>query len=165
VILNSVELPISDPSRQHNWDEVRQVQRRIWLLRAIGKTDEASQLEHVDLPRALATARITAPDVDEQSVLADEAERVANATVLAELLAPLLADRLRSAPANAASSAASAPANASPANTPEPTPAAATPPPRPASAPARPASSTPPSVTDLIDGMLSQNRATSGARA
>jgi hypothetical protein len=141
--LNSAELPAplqysSDPSR---WDDVRRIYRRVCVLRAKGARDDAAELENTELARVLAAARLSELSPDEEALIfRQEADRVANASVLAELLAPLLAEELgahaRLAPAASASS---------------PTPVT----PKPANVP-RPASAKPPSITDLLDGMLSQ---------
>ena len=124
------------------WDEVRRIYRRVCVLRASGKIDEATQLENIELARALAVARLTPHTADEESaLLAEEAERVANASVLAELLAPMLAEHLRvdtaPAPAPVVVAASIAPEKPSKASRP-------------------PAEKNVPSIADLIDGMLSQ---------
>jgi hypothetical protein len=120
------------------WDEVRRIYRRVCVLRAGGKIDEAAQLENIELASALAVARLTPHSPDEESaLLAEEAERVANASVLAELLAPMLAEHLRV----------------------NPPPVQATPPapePKPRNTAARPPPAKAPSIADLLDGMLSQ---------
>lgn len=121
---------------------MRRVYRRVCVLRATGKVDEAAALENEDLARALAAARIATNNSEQEAaVLADEAERIANATVLAELLAPMLAEHLRpeTAPA-AAPSVAMAPAV----------------PDQPSKATRPPPEKNVPSIADLIDGMLSQ---------
>jgi len=124
---------------------VRRIYRRICVLRATGKIDDAASLENEELARALSIARIATNNSEQEAaVLAEEAERVSSATVLAELLAPMLAEHLRPlAPPVAAPQVAKVPATA----------------------PAMPAKSTKaappptenvPSIADLIDGMLSQ---------
>jgi len=150
VILNSAELPISESFTKPTWDEVRRIYRRIGVLRATGRNEEAADLEHGELPRVLTAARIqsSAPDQEEAAVFAEEAERLANATVTAEILASLLAERLR------------LPAVEPRAENPRPAATAATPranefPP----APPRPVPATSPTITDLLDGMLSQETA------
>lgn len=142
-----MQLPVSDRAVDHPWDDVRRIYRRICLLRAKGEDEEAARLEHTELAGALSTARLTASgsDLDEPALLAEEAARVANATVLAELLAPLLAEQLRANPAVAPVATTSN--HAAPALN------------RAAAAPAKPAVQAAPSITDLIDGMLSQRPA------
>lgn len=143
--MNSAELPapLHIPAESSAWEDVRRIFRRVCILRATGKPDEARDVEITELAQALATARISFPLDDEAAILAAESERVSNASVLAELLAPMLAERLRSTLAVAPSVMASAPA-----------------PIRAAVAPSKPVPRPPaekvPSITDLIDGMLSQ---------
>lgn len=124
------------------------------ILRALGKDQDASSLENRDLSRALAAAReVAESEHEEAAVLAAESERVLNASITAELLTPLLAERLSlamQAPAPKPQ-VASARAEAAPTAIVVPEPKAATPP---MSAP-RPSAGVP-SITDLIDGMLSQ---------
>ena len=143
--MNSAELPspLHLSSETSQWDEVRRIYRRVCVLRATGKTDEAVALENDDLARALASARFATNNSEQEAaVLTEEAERVSAATVLAELLAPMLAEHLRTA---------------------EPAPAiapivAATPvmPEKPSKPIRPPAEKIVPSIADLIDGMLSQ---------
>ena len=147
--LNSAELPeplhlSSEPSP---WDDVRRIYRRVCVLRASGKVDDAAHLENQDLARALAEARIATNNHEEEAaVLAQEAERVANATVLAELLAPMVAEQVR---------AASPRIPAPPSNTPVAAPAEQT------SKAARPRRESVPTIADMLDGMLSQDPAPS----
>ena len=141
--MNSAELPASlpfssDPSR---WENVRRIYRRVCLLRAKGRIEDALELENTELAHALAEARVSELHPDEEALIfAQETERVANASVLAELLAPLLAEELgaeaRLSPAVSTSSATPVP-------------------PRSANVP-RPVPSKPPSISDLLDGMLAQ---------
>ncbi|MEO7599762.1 MAG: hypothetical protein ABIV50_12565 [Opitutus sp.] len=145
--MNSAELPsplhfLSDTSQ---WDDVRRIYRRVCVLRATGKADEATQLEADDLARALAVARIASTNnEDEIGIMVSEAERVSNAVVLAELLAPMLAEYLRvHAPQEAAAKSVVASAAVEKAKV------------VPALAP-RPIPDKPPSIADFIDGMLSQ---------
>ena len=122
---------------------MRRIYRRVCVLRATGKTDEAVALENDDLARALASARFATNNSEQEAaVLTEEAERVSAATVLAELLAPMLAEHLRST--NLASAVALAtvatpvlPEKSSKPNPPLP-------------------DNNVPSIADLIDGMLSQ---------
>jgi hypothetical protein len=118
------------------------------VLRATGKNDDAAVLENEDLARALSIARIATNNSDEEAaVFSEEAERVSNATVLAELLAPMLAEHLRPSTSPVAAQSV--------------VPAAAMPE-KPAKV-SRPLPESAPSIADLIDGMLSQ-RPTSPAR-
>lgn len=141
--MNSAELPSplhlsSEPSP---WDDVRRIYRRVCVLRATGKNDDAAALENEELARALTNARIATNNTDDEvTILAEEAERVSNATVLAELLAPMLAEHLR--------------ADALPAQVPQAALATVTPEAKPPAS--RPAPENAPSIADLIDGMLSQ---------
>jgi hypothetical protein len=115
------------------------------LLRASGRDEEAVALEHDELALALSAARIAADgEVEESALLAQENDRVAVASALADLVAPLLVERLR---AEIASLAMRAPAAAAAPSAPT-----ANPPP----APARSPGETVPGIADLIDGMLSQ---------
>ena len=141
--MNSAELPsplhlLAEPSP---WDGVRRVYRRVCVLRATGKSDDAAALENEELARALTNARIaTNNSDDEAAILAEEAERVSSATVLAELLAPMLAEHLR--------------AEALPTQAPQVAIAPVTPEVKPHVS--RPSVENAPSIADLIDGMLSQ---------
>lgn len=128
---------------------MRRIYRRICVLRAHGAAAEARELERTELAEALSAARAESPPArPESDLLAQESNRVAEAQLLAELLAPLLADRLRGAAPEFAPRSATAAAPAAPRAAPPPTPRVTAPPP-PAAAP---------SITDLIDGMLSQDR-------
>ena len=140
--LNSAELP--EPlhllSETSPWDDVRRIYRRICVLRANRKTDDAAQLENQDLARALAEARIATNNSEEEAiVLAQEAERVANAAVLAELIAPMVAEQVR----------ADLPRVAAPQNSPIATPDES-------SKAVRPRRESVPTIADMLDGMLSQ---------
>lgn len=146
--MNSAELSTLFPtsSETPQWAEVRRIYRRICVLRATGKSDEAAVLEETELASALAHARVTADSDDsEAKLLADEGERVSNASAFAELLAPLLAERLRADLRFATPVTASPHSNANSAAAP-------------AAQPARPLGSEVPGIADLIDGMLSQER-------
>lgn len=142
--MNSVELPASihfSPETTQ-WDDVRRTYRRVCVLRATGKKEEAERLENGEFAHALSVAREAADNGDtEATVLAEEAERVSSACVLAELLAPLLAEKLR-ADAHSFAVAPQVPVTQS---VPEKSPGTA-----------RPPAENVPSIADLIDGMLSQ---------
>lgn len=83
------------PARPASWNDIALICRRICLLRETNRPAAAEQLRRHDLAAAVAAVR---PEVDSDAALeqklaaicAAEAERVANAAVLAELLAPLL---------------------------------------------------------------------------
>lgn len=110
-------------------------------------------MEIDEFAKVLASARAASggDEEAEAAVLAQENERVANATVLAELVAPLLAERLHAQMPAPAVSASASPVrkNISP-------PASA---PMPSKTPAL----TPPSIADLLDGMLAQSPALTAA--
>lgn len=139
---------------------MRRIYRRICVLRAGGHPADALDLELEELPKALAAAREAAGENADMaaSVLAQEAERVTNASILAELVAPLLADRLNARAATAAPVPAAAPSPAAAfRKSPAPPPAAPVAP--------KPAVQTAPSIADLLDGMLAQSPALSGSGA
>jgi hypothetical protein len=111
------------------------------VLRANGRKEDAVELENTELARALAAARLSeTPAGEEASIFAQEAERVLNASVLAELLAPMLAEELRASAHHVPAVPVSTATQAAP---------------KPASV-VRPAPLKSPSITDLLDGMLSQ---------
>jgi hypothetical protein len=163
LILNSAELPTSLPStsEQPPWSDVRRIYRRICLLRATGMSDEASALEQNEFAEVLTAAR-KAPQAtqEETRILAEESERVASASLLADLLAPLLANKLQSAVTAAAETAAPISTRKSD--------AVLTSPPRRArvASPEAPDSAAAgvPGIADMIDGMLSQEREYAPAR-
>lgn len=118
------------------------------MLRAQGHADEADEIEHGELARALAVARLSAPDqIAEEAIFATEDERVANAAVLAELLVPMLSRAFAPALAHVPTPNVDQPAAASPDAV-----AAAPKPPRSEAGEVAP-------IADLIEGMLSQERA------
>lgn len=121
---------------------MRQIYRRVCLLRARGRIAEAAAIERTELVPALASAREHAGEIDEGRLRAEEAERVASAQLLAELIAPLVAECLRP--------------TAQPTTVAHPLAASA---PTVAPRPQRPATGAVPSIADLIDGMLSQQGA------
>jgi hypothetical protein len=133
--------PAAAPS---HWDDVRRIYRRVCVLREQGRDAEATSLEHAEFSRALSAARAASKAGDEEAgVLAAEAERVSTACLLAEMVAPLIAEQLRAelpGLAGGAVAVAKMPARGvSVATAPK----------------SRPAPAAPPSITDLIDGMLS----------
>lgn len=146
--LNSAELP--EPlhlfSETSPWNDVRRIYRRMCVLRATGKNDEAARLENQDLARALAEARIATNNSEEEAVVfAQEVERVANAAVLAELIAPMVAEQVRAA----------SPRIPAPSNNPAAPPAEQIP------KAARPHQDAVPTIADMLDGMLAQEPARS----
>lgn len=117
------------------------------MLRERGQYDEAERVRAISLPELLAAVR-TPQDTDAslaerlETIFAFEAERVANAAVVAELLVPLLSEQLR--PFGIATDAPPSPAPATPPAAPMPK----------ASPAARPR---PTSIADFIDAMISQD--------
>jgi hypothetical protein len=80
------------PAQPNSWSEVARICRRICLLRECQQLDAAEQLRRNDLVAALEEARTTvesdaALEQKLDAIFAAEAERVANAAVLAELIA------------------------------------------------------------------------------
>lgn len=108
------------------------------MLRASGKYDAALQLELAEFSAALESIRTSGDTTPVAPLLAVEANRVAEAVLLAELLAPLLASRL-----NAAQGAAAIPGSRRG---------------HPVRRDTAPAGSPAPTVADFIDGMLAQDR-------
>jgi hypothetical protein len=153
--LNSLELAAPfriSPDTSH-WDEVRRIYRRIGVLRATGREQEAETVENRDLARALTVARAAAEsESEETAVLAVEAERVLNASLLAEMLAPLLAERLQSTLGASVADGSRAATFAPPSETTAPVASIA-----PAKLPQPRKNEGMPSIADLIDGMLSQD--------
>jgi hypothetical protein len=148
--LNSAALP-TDRINDSHWNDVRRIYRRVCVLRATGRPAEALDLEIDEFAKALASARAASggDEETEAAVLAQENERVTNAAVLAELVAPLLAERLHAqmpAPAVSASVTPARKKSSSP-------------------APAKTPPLTPPSIADLLDGMLAQSPALTAAGA
>lgn len=126
------------------------------LALARGQSDLAAEIEHDELSRALATARLSAPDaVDEAALFARELERVETAVLTAELLAPLLAEQLRPIIEQAREREATAHPSARPDfSRHSPPPSASTP----------RSSDSPPQIADLIEGMLAQQRPPAASR-
>jgi hypothetical protein len=115
------------------------------MLRERGQNEEAERLRAGELMTMLAAVRAPgdsdAATTDRLNALfATEAERVANAAVLAEILVPMLAEQLRPfATAGATASETPAPAAVAPVVP-------------------RPAQPRPASIADFIDDMLAQER-------
>jgi hypothetical protein len=138
------------PDHAITWEHAARLCRRICVLREQGRATDAQALEEGELARARAALRAvhseTEFDAQFTSLLAAEAERVANAAVLAELLAPRLAELL-------ASNGAATPSSASAISRDSPLPVS--PKPRGASA----------NIADFIDEMLAQERPPGSRRA
>lgn len=132
------------------------IYRRICVLRARGLSVEAARLQSTELSRAVRALRQSLTgDADGEAQLralfAREEERVANASVLAEILLPMLRE---SATASAPRALATAPSLAA----------------APPSADRRrssrpPAAATAPGIADFIDEMIQQERAAPGTSA
>jgi hypothetical protein len=114
------------------WSEVTVICRRVCVLEAQGRTDEAERLR-ASLP---ADERVA-------SILAAETERVANAVVLAELLMPLLAENPATERVSVSARRETPTRSATPSSVP-PAP------------PAVPARASPATIADFIDEMLAQ---------
>jgi hypothetical protein len=119
--------------------------RRVCILRERGQNEEAERLRAGELMTMLAAIR--APDDSDATItdrlnalFATEAERVANAAVLAEILVPMIAEQLR--PLTASSAAANE----------IPAPSVVAP------APSKPVQPRPASIADFIDDMIAQER-------
>jgi hypothetical protein len=88
------------PAPAVTWSDVARVCRRVCVLRERGQNEEAERLRAGELMTLLAAIR-TPGDSDSattdrlNALFATEAERVANAAVLAEMLLPMLAEQLR----------------------------------------------------------------------
>jgi hypothetical protein len=154
VVAKSAVSNLSPPPVPVSWSDVARVCRKVCVLRERGQSGEAEQLRAQTLPELLAALK-TPTDTDAaiaqrvESIFAVETERIANATVLAELLVPLLSEQLRglAVPPNMIS------ASLSP----------APPPPPPPKPPARAATI---SIADFIDDMIAQeNPPPRGGRA
>jgi hypothetical protein len=136
------------------WAHVAQLYRRICLLRACGRADEAEKIQNVEFAAARFVAEqetlVEDPAILEsrvQTLLDAEASRVTEAVLLAEMLAPLIADLIRP------SLAIQPLATKQPANAYSPSQAVTRRP-----EPLRTPPATAPSIADLIDGMLGQDR-------
>ena len=124
---------------------LRQLYRRICLLRGTGQIAEAARLEETELPAVVAASQAAGADEAAiRSLYQAERTRVADLQDLAEILAPMLAKTLAGAiglatkPAAAVVSSITARAAANKAVT---------------------KTTVVPSVADLIDSMLAQERA------
>jgi hypothetical protein len=129
--------------------DLRQICRRICLLRLSGKKQEAAELEQGELARALAAMHEHGADVDPATVFASEQARVEEARDLAELLAPMLLQGLQSSLALVSAASTEATATVVPFS----------PAPRASSSASAAAGATAPSIADFIDGMLAQDAA------
>jgi hypothetical protein len=144
------------------WREARVLYRRICVLEATGKQNEADTLRAQQLVPAIEALRGT-PAVGEdqlEAMFAAEEERVATAHTLAEILLPLLTEKISASAATAYRPASQSP-NADYASLPT----------NPAAAPSidsvrdRAASPLLPGIADFIDEMLMQDRPASNASA
>jgi hypothetical protein len=130
------------PTQPRSWSDLARLCRRVCVLRERGLVAEAERVRAGELAETLAAVR-SPTDTDEAieqrlaTTFAAEAERVANAAVLAELLAPLLADRAQRPGAPVALTSDSA---------------APLPPPKPAPR------AGPLDLADFIDDMIAQER-------
>lgn len=147
-------IPSAINSSAAPWAHVAQLYRRICLLRACGRAAEAEKIQSIEFAAARSAAEQETPVEDPsilesliQTLLDAEEARVTEAVLLAEMLAPLIADLIRPSLANQPL------AVKQPANTHSPSQAAARRPESP-----RPPPATAPSIADLIDGMLGQER-------
>lgn len=135
------------PAQPSSWSDLARVCRRVCVLRERGFAADAERLRIGELAEMVAALRGSS-DTDEAieqrlaATFAVEAERVANAAVLAELLAPLLTD------ARGVSGGPAAPgvdsASPLPASIPKPAPRAG-----------------PLDLADFIDDMIAQERPSS----
>jgi hypothetical protein len=131
------------PAPAVTWSDVARVCRRVCLLRERGQNEEAERIRAGELMPLVAAVRSPgdseAATTDRLNALfAIEAERVANAAVLAEILLPMIAEQVRS------------PASTAPTPPEIPIPVVLTP------APARPKQPRPASIADFIDDMIAQ---------
>jgi hypothetical protein len=90
------------PAQAPSWSDLARLCRRVCVLRERGLAADAERVRAGELTEMLAALRT--PDDTEETIaqrlaatFAVEAERVANAAVLAELLAPLIAEHTRPA--------------------------------------------------------------------
>lgn len=143
--------PSQFPAQPVAWSEIARLCRRICLLRECGQPAEAEHVRQGALQEALATLTAAGTDADFvahqlESIFAAEAERVANAAVLAELLRPMLGAQLNGS-------------NGSTVDDSTPRATSATPfAPAPVAARAEPSRSAPGDIASFIDDMLAQER-------
>jgi hypothetical protein len=134
------------PAPPFSWSDVARVCRRVCVLRERGLNEEAERLRAGELMEMVATVRTPGDndtDVTERlnHLFATEAERVANAAVLAELLLPQISARLNAVTTPTAASK---------------TPTAAVGVPARAEKPAQRSGS----IADFIDDMIAQDKPT-----
>lgn len=89
---------LNSPASPPAWSDVARLCRRVCVLREQGRHADAETLQRQELDPLLEILRTGAdpqPTLDARlaATMAEESERVANATVLAELLAPMLGPR------------------------------------------------------------------------
>lgn len=87
--------PSQFPAQPITWSEIARLCRRVCLLRECGQPAEAEHVRQGALQDALTALISAGTDADFvahqlETIFAAEAERVANAAVLAELLRPML---------------------------------------------------------------------------
>ena len=127
-----------------SWSDIALVCRRVCVLRERGQNEVAERLRAGELMTMLAAVR-TPGDSDAatterlNAIFATEAERVANAAVVAEILVPMITEQLRPLMGSTVASSAI------------PTPVVVPPVPKPSQP--RPAS-----IADFIDDMIAQER-------
>jgi len=83
------------PATPATWSDVTRLCRRLCVLREQARTAEAETLQRLELEPLLETMRsggdtLLTLDARLAATMAEESDRVANATLLAELLAPML---------------------------------------------------------------------------
>ncbi len=147
--LSSVIFPPS-ANETSPWNEVGELYRRICVLRVRGLSVEAARLESTELADAISRIRDSEPDDAECdarmcALFAREADRVADASVLAEILLPLLRDFAPPEVARASFARFSRPVVSDPVVSRRP----------PAPVPA-------PGIADFIDEMIQQERPSPG---
>lgn len=148
------------PLQPISWSDIARLCRRVCLLRECGQPVEAEQVRQGALAEALTAMRssgasetIVAQQLE--TIFAAEAERVANAAVLAELLRPMLAPSV-AVPVPSVSTALASAESAAPVATAAPF----TPPAPAAITPKREAPrAAPADIASFIDDMLAQERA------
>ena len=137
------------------WREVQSVYRRVCVLRASGKNEEAEVLESTKLTQAVGSLRESSPVTPDQlsGLFAAEEQRVADARALAEILLPMLMESSFALPLAASRPVTNSIATASR------TPATATVDSESKSPLEDKSTGTLPGIADFIDEMLSQDRA------
>lgn len=144
------------------WREVQVLYRRICVLGATGKREEADTLRTQQLEPAIKALRESSAVADDQleAMFAAEEERAATAHMLAEILLPLLSE----ATTAAAPLRRNFPSQSSPSHEYASSAESVS---QPGFEPATGNSASPllPGIADFIDEMLTQDRSPSGARS